>query len=123
MRFYNVDMQGKFFSQRGSANPPGTGAADEGRVFYNETSEEMYYHDAAAWIKVYSENNVSDLVSDLDSSFLRKDQNDDNGAYRLTLGQLYVGAYQMVDHTTGIIPTGRLSGTYNINITGSARYA
>jgi hypothetical protein len=122
MRFYNIDMKGKFFSQRGTNVPGGTGASDEGRLFYQESDETLHYHDQAAWIEVYSENNKSKLVSDFDATFLRKDENDDNGSYRLTLGQLYVGSYQMVDHTTGIIPTGRLSGTYNISITGTARY-
>jgi hypothetical protein len=122
MRFYNVDMQGKFFSQRGNSVPGGTGASDEGRLFYQESDETLHYHDQAAWIEVYSENNQAKLVSDIDSSFLRKDVDDDNGANRLTLGELYVGVYQVIDESTGIIPTARLSGTYNISITGTARY-
>lgn len=149
MRFYNIDMKGKFFSQRGSANPAGTGAADEGRLFYNEASEELYYHDAASWIKVYSENNISDIVADLDSSFLRKDE-DDSTTFSIEAGNLTIGGnqvwhagndgagsgldadlldgqhgsyYQNADNlNAGTVPVARLSGTYNISITGTARY-
>jgi hypothetical protein len=149
MRFYNIDMKGKFFSQRGGTNPPGTGPMDEGRIFYNESSEEMYYHDAADWIKVYSENNISDIVVDLDSSFLRKDQNDST-PFTIDAGNLTVSSnqvwhsgndgsgsgldadlldgnqasyyYNASNLFTGTVPYGRLEGTYGISITGTARY-
>lgn len=132
MRFYKVDMQGKFFTQRGTNVPGGTGPSDEGRIFYQESDETIHYHDQGGWIEVWSENNIPILasqlaadptaVNNLSGKFLRSDTDDDNGSNRLTLGELYVGAYQMVDHTTGIIPVARLSGTYNISITGTARY-
>jgi hypothetical protein len=107
MRFYNIDMKGKFFAQRASSNPAGTGAGDEGRMFYNETSEEMYYHDAAAWIKIWSENN------DGPGSGLNADLLDgQEGTYYLDAGNL-----------TGTISDARMGGPYSIDITGTATTA
>ena len=159
MRFYNVDMKGKFFVQRGSALPSAD-PSNEGRLFYNETNETMYLHDASGWGAIASTGGVA--------PYLRKDM-DDSTPYDLGVKDLTAsGDMQSLSlHVTGTtaqingnniwhagndgpgsglnadlldnqssdyfrnasnmnagtLPSARLSGTYNINITGSARYA
>ena len=205
MRFYNVDMKGKFFVQRGTALPAND-PANEGRLFYNETNETMYLHDASAWQAVASTGSAA--------PYIRNDQNEitlytlqssqmysTSGSFRSTTGTVVLntsdalnfvrvidgvsvdfginGAQKMVmdasgnlqlDGTltvsgatgtingqaiwnagndgagsgldadlldgqqgsyylsasnlnAGTVPVARLSGTYNISITGTARYA
>jgi len=175
MRFYNVDIKGKFFNQRGSADPS-TDPSNEGRLFYNETSELLKIHNSSIWDSIITVGNATSLIG---SDFLRKDQAD-NTAFALGVGSLLsagavaaaslaaVGAVggaslvisgasatvngsqvwtagndgpgsglnaDLLDNQSGsyyrnagnlnagTLPVARLSGTYNINITGSARYA
>lgn len=77
MRYYKIDSQGPLFLNRGTGTP-GVAAANEGRIFYEDGSEEVFYADAAAWIRIYSENNLATLITDIDSTgaWIRKDQND-----------------------------------------------
>jgi len=92
MRFYNVDMKGKFFVQRGTALPAND-PSNEGRLFYNETNETMYLHDASAWQAVASTGSAA--------PYLRKDM-DDITTYSLTAYQMYssVGSFRS---TTGTV--------------------
>ena len=78
MRYYKIDSQGPLFLNRGTGLP-GVAAGNEGRVFYEDGNEEVFYADAAAWIRMYSENNLTTLIRDINASgpvWLRKDQND-----------------------------------------------
>jgi len=210
MRFYNVDMKGKFWHQRGPSDPA-SDPSNEGRTFYNETTELLKVHNSSAWDAIVTESNAPSLIG---GDFLRKDQ-DDLTTYSLTAYQMYssVGSFRSTTGTVvlntsdalnfvrvidgvsvdfgingaqkmimdasgnlqmdgtltvsgasgtingntiwhagndgpgsglnadlldsqssayyrnasninaGTLPVGRLSGTYNINITGSARYA
>lgn len=92
MRFYNVDMKGKFFVQRGTALPAND-PSNEGRLFYNETNETMYLHDASAWQAVASTGSAA--------PYLRKDM-DDVTTYDLTADQMYSSA-GVFRSTTGTI--------------------
>ena len=92
MRFYNVDMKGKFFVQRGAALPAND-PSNEGRLFYNETNETMYLHDASAWQAVASTGSAA--------PYLRKDM-DDVTTYDLTADQMYSSA-GVFRSTTGTI--------------------
>jgi len=85
MRFYKIDSQGPLFLNRGTGTPANA-PANEGRVFYEDGNEEVFYADSTAWIRMYSENNLPQLVTDLNLSgaFLRKDQNDTT-AFKLTV--------------------------------------
>lgn len=131
MKFYKIEMEGKFFMQMKSGLPATT-YQDESRLLYNESDLNIYFHDNSNWVQIWSENNLSELADQLTSDsttvntlseiFLRSDVNDDNGDNRLTIGDLYVKTYQMVDNSTGYIPSARLDGTYDISITGTARY-
>lgn len=175
MRFYNIDMKGKFFVQRG-ASLPATDPSNEGRLFYDETAQTLSFHDAAGW------NTLSVGGS---GTYLRKDSADVT-TYQLTMAGLVVtgstgtingntiwhagndgpgsglnadlldgytagnssgnipisngtvctnlnadkldgndGAYytNASNLNIGTVPVARLSGTYNISITGTARYA
>ena len=79
MRFYNVDMKGKFFMERSTALPSAD-PSNEGRLFYNETDESPYIHASASWKSLFDASNLN----------------------------------------AGTVPTDRLSGTYNIDISGTA---
>jgi len=56
MKFYNIDMQGKLIVQRDTALPS-VSASNEGRLFYDETGEDLYYQTGSVWSKVWSESN------------------------------------------------------------------
>lgn len=174
MRFYNVDMKGKFFIQE---NSPGAAvAADERRIVYD--AGDLKYSDGSDWYKFWTEKNTDELaqaistdptsIAYLASVFLRKDQADStpytlnvgalgssgnvsalsltvtgasatvNGAQVWTSGNDGSGSGLDADQldgqhgsyyrnagnlNAGTVPVARLSGTYNISITGSARYA
>ena len=164
MRFYNVDMKGKLFMQRGTADPA-SAPSEEGRLFYNETSETLKLHNSSVWDKLVTQNNALSLIG---GDFLRKDQPDStshalgaaslsavggiggaslvisgasatvNGSQVWTGGNDGAGSGLDADlldgqqgayyrnagnMNAGILPPARLSGTYNISISGSARYA
>jgi hypothetical protein len=167
MRFYKFDSQGPMFLNRGTGTP-GAVAANEGRIFYEDGSEEIFYADAAAWIRMYSENNLATLITDIDATgaWIRKDQDDvtsfkvqidggmrgdvrsdDNGvcldiganpgvstfagtaanasqAANAALLNSQNGAFYQNSNNqnAGTLPSGRLTGSYNISITGTARY-
>jgi hypothetical protein len=75
MRFYNVDMKGKFINQRVTGGLPSASPSDEGRmVYYND---DVYIHDSSAYHKIWSEGNTSDLVSCISGSFARVDAAND----------------------------------------------
>lgn len=201
MRFYNIDMKGKFFVQRGAALPSAD-PSNEGRLFYNETNKTMYLHDDTTWQSIASTGSAA--------PYLRKDMADGT-PYNLSAAKFSgygagtgvilesseAGDYIQIDTaldgfsfyanniqrmnvnnagnlqidgaltvsgatgtinggtiwhsgndgpgsglnadlldgqhgsfytdagnlSTGTLPTGRLTGTYNISITGTARYA
>ena len=91
MRFYKIDAQGPLFLQRDATVPPAD-PANEGRILYTSMGEEVYYADAGGWVRMYSENNLSSLIGDVNTSgaYIRKDQ-DDNTSFRLTVGGGVVG--------------------------------
>jgi len=186
MRFYNVDMKGKNWLQRGAGLPAGTVAADEGRIYYDETGEEVSFRNSTGWNQIISQTNAAALIPGLiGSDFLRKDQADVT-LYQLTMAGLVVSGStgtingntiwhagndgpgsglnaDLLDNYTagnasgnipisngtinsnlnadlldgqqgtyyrnatnlnaGTVAIARLSGTYNISITGTARYA
>ena len=84
MRFYNVDMKGKFWNQRGAADPA-TDPSNEGRLFYNETSELLKVHNSTGWDEVVTAANAASIIG---GDFLRKDQNDLT-TFTLTASQMY----------------------------------
>jgi len=164
MRFYNVDMKGKFFVQRGTSNPA-SAPSEEGRLFYNETDEILRIHDSSGWDAIVTASNAPLVIG---ADFLRKD-GPDTTTYQLGVGSLLSaggiagttltittptatvngaqvwtsgndgpgsnlnadlldsqqGTYyrNASNMNAGILPVARLSGTYNININGTAEYA
>jgi hypothetical protein len=157
-------MKGKFFAQRGTADPA-TGPAEEGRVFYNETEEVLKVHISSGWDDIITTGNAPGLIG---TNFLRKDQADSTpftlGVLNLQASNNVQGASLTVTGTTatvngntiwnegndgagsgldadrldaqhgtyyrnagnmnaGTLPVARLSGTYNINISGTADHA
>ncbi len=107
MRFYKIDSQGPLFLNRDTGTPPAA-AANEGRIFYEDGNEEIFYADAAAWIRMYSENNLSILIDDInaDDAFLRKDQ-PDTTLFTLTVAGLDLGDNE--DITFGAGPDAKIS--------------
>jgi hypothetical protein len=99
MRFYKFDSQGPMFLNRGTGTP-GAAAANEGRIFYEDGSEEIFYADSTAWIRMYSENNLEQLIIDIDAedAWIRKDQ-DDITAFRLTISDGVIGDVRATDGT------------------------
>jgi len=101
MRFYKIDTQGPMFLNRGTSTP-GASAANEGRLFYDTVGNggEVFYADAAAWIRMYSNNNLAQLIVDIDAqgAWIRKDQ-DDTTAFRLTVSDGVIGDVRATDGT------------------------
>lgn len=85
MKFYKFDSRGPMFLNRGTGTPANS-PSNEGRLYYEDGNEELFYADAAAWIRVYSENNLTTLITNINTvgAFLRKDQNDTT-AFKLTV--------------------------------------
>lgn len=114
MRFYKFDSRGPMFLNRGTGLP-GVAAANEGRVFYEDGNEEVFYADAAAWIRVYSENNLATLITDIDSvgAWIRKDQ-DDLTAFQLTVQGGVVGDVYASNGVAVILQNGTDGSDANI---------
>jgi hypothetical protein len=51
MKMHEIDMVGKFWTQR-AASLPSWGAADEGRVIYDDANNLLYYGNNAAWQRI-----------------------------------------------------------------------
>jgi len=63
MKFYKVDMQGKFYMQRGNIGAlPGYQASDEGRLFYDSTGKQIYYADDSHWVAISDDDNPGPAV-------------------------------------------------------------
>lgn len=119
MRFYKFDSQGPMFLNRGTGTP-GAAAANEGRIFYEDGSEEIFYADAAAWIRMYSENNLAQLIIDADvlGAWIRKDQ-DDGTTFQLTVDGGVVGDVYASNGVAVILQNGT-DGT-DANIRGDVK--
>lgn len=107
MRFYKIDSQGPLFLNRGAATPAHA-PADEGRIFYDSVSNggETFFADAGAWIRMYSNNNLAQLIIDVDASgaWIRKDQ-DDTTAFKVTMGGM-IGDVYATNGTSVILNSG-----------------
>jgi hypothetical protein len=60
MKFYKVDMQGKFYMNRGTL--PAWVASDEGRLFYDSVNKKVYYADQVHWVQVSDADNPGPAV-------------------------------------------------------------
>ena len=102
MRFYKIDMRGKFYMPNAAGVPSARGLDEESRLHYNSTTQSMTFADSTTWVDIYSKNNISQLATDLslESAPLNADNLD-----------------------SGTVPAARLTGNYDINITGTATYA
>ena len=60
MSYYKIDMQGKFYMNRGSL--PVWEAADEGRLFWDRSTDELYYANASEWVAISTEENPGPAV-------------------------------------------------------------
>jgi len=65
MRFYNINTQGKLWLDR-RASLPAWAAGDEGRIAYDESSEDVYVGQSADWARVMMVGGkiVGDIWSD-----------------------------------------------------------
>lgn len=72
MRFYNVEMKGRFIVQN-VASGPSHSASDEGRLTYY--NDDVYINDSTSQSKIWSESNLSDLIDCVEShgNFARVD--------------------------------------------------
>ncbi len=102
MRFYKVDMKGKFFMPKGYGVPSAHGQAEEARLHYNEIDESLSYADSTTWVVIYTANNLTQLATDLAAN------------------NVPLNADNLL---SGTVPSARLTGSYDINITGTATYA
>lgn len=103
MRFYKIDTQGKMWLQRDAL--PGWTADDEGRIIYDTGGNVPYLADNAAWREIWTSGNDG-AGSGLDADLL-------DGEH----GSFYQNASNL---NAGTVPVARLSGSYNIDITGTA---
>jgi hypothetical protein len=132
MKFYKIDMQGKQWLQRVSSLSAWA-AADEGRLVYDEASNVPFIADNADWREVWTAGNMGN-GSGLDADLLRNYQPGNssgmialnNGTVNTNLdadeldgqhGSYYRNAGNL---NAGIVPSARLSGTYNISISGTS---
>jgi hypothetical protein len=83
MKFYNVDLQGKFWVQRGASEPAGTTIADRGRLFFPTSKDYLSVRNSTGWTQVWDKDHMDELAAALvidttgiDSVFLRKDEAD-----------------------------------------------
>ena len=111
MKFYNIDMQGRFLVER-VVSDPSVNASYVGRTIYNTTSNDVKIQTPTVWAKLWTDQNIPSLVTSLN----------DNGGILLSgqAGSYYTNAGNM---NAGTLPVARLAGTYNINISGTAAYA
>ena len=103
MRFYKIDIRGKMWLERLAV--PGWAAADEGRLLYDTGGNVAYLGDNAGFGEVWTSRNDG-TGSGLDSDLLDGQE-----------GSFYQNADNL---NAGTIPAGRLTGTYNIDISGTA---
>jgi len=134
MRFYKLDVQGKMWLERLAI--PGWTAADEGRILYDTGGNEAYLGDNAGFGKIWTSRNDgagsgldSDLLDGLQSGNGSGNIPINNGSLNTNLnadlldgqqGSFYQNASNL---NAGTVPSGRLSGTYNIDISGTADHA
>ncbi len=103
MRFYKIDTQGKMWLERLAL--PAWGAADEGRILYDTGANVAYLGDNAGFGQIWTSRN------DGSGSGLDADQLDgEEGSFYRNAGNL----------NAGTILAARLTGTYNIDISGTA---
>lgn len=103
MRFYKIDTIGKMWLQRLAV--PAWLAADEGRLLYDTGNNVAYLGDNAGFGEIWtSRNDGSGSGSDAD---LLDGQE----------GTYYQNANNL---NAGTVPSARLTGTYNIDISGTA---
>ena len=67
MRFYDIIMKGKLILEK-LASSPSFNSANEGRVFYHTGDKNIYFNDDTKIGKIWTENNTSDLTTELVSS-------------------------------------------------------
>lgn len=64
MRYYEINVEGRLILQRLSVDPLTT---TEGRLFLNTVENNLKYQDGSSSIKIWSENNVDELLDILTS--------------------------------------------------------
>jgi hypothetical protein len=106
MRFYKIDIQGKMWLERLAI--PGWTASDEGRLLYDTGNNVAYLGDNGGFGEIWTSRNDG-AASGLDADLLDGQQ-----------GSFYQNASNL---NAGIIPVARLTGSYNIDITGTATTA
>lgn len=104
MKFYKIECDGSFLldirSISGLANV-------QGRMLYDSDDDFVKYNTGVGWVTFFSDSNMG-AGSGLDADLLDGQQ----GSYYLDSSNL-----------TGTVPAARLSGTYNISISGNAATA
>jgi hypothetical protein len=132
MRFYKVDVQGKMWLER-LAVPAWGSVANEGRILYDTGANVAYLGDNAGFGKIWTSRNDG-AGSGLDADLLDGLQSGNasglipisNGTVNTNLNADLLddqqgSFYQNADNlNAGTVPSLRLSGSYNINITGTA---
>jgi len=106
MRFYKVDVRGKMWIQR--LTLPGWTAADEGRILYDTGDNIAYLGDNVGFGEMWTSRNDG-AGSGLDADLLDGQQ----GSFYQNAGNL----------NAGTILSARLTGSYNIDISGIATTA
>jgi hypothetical protein len=105
MKFYNIQVSGKFINEKRSSAPSHT-ASDAGRIYYLTSDQNLYLKTASSANKIWGENNLSGLISCLNSCG-GLDADCLNGQ----AASYYTNASNL---SSGTVPSGRLSGSYNI---------
>ena len=103
MKFYNVDLQGKFWVQRGASEPGGTTIADRGRLFFPTSKDYLSVRNSTGWTRVWDADHMDELAAALvtdttgvEAVFLRKDE-DDTTLFSVEFGGLTRGGNTVWD--------------------------
>jgi hypothetical protein len=131
MKFYKVDMQGKIWLQRVAV--PAWAAADEGRILYDTGGNVAFLGDNVGFGQIWTSRNDgsgsgldADTLDGYDSGNGSGEIPISNGVNNTNLGADLLdgqhGSYyrNASNLNSGTVPVARLSGTYNIDISGDA---
>lgn len=136
MKFNKIECDGKFILD---IRPIAGVSNERGRLLYDDTgnplTEQMKFNNGVGWATLLDDGHMGP-GSGIDADFLDGyNSGNASGEIPISNGVKCVdlncdlfddetGSFYLdVTNHTGTIPSARLSGTYNISITGSARYA
>ena len=135
MKFHKIECDGEFILEIITASFPTWASGQEGRMMFIWSTDRIYFGGRTGWQRIWADGEMG-YGSGLDADYLdgyRAFPPNLSGNIPLNNGTINVnlnsdllddqhGSYyrNASNLNAGTVPAARLSGTYNINITGSA---